>query len=65
MRVRREWRAAGPLGGIARPLIGFGGKRGAKTPLAEIALSGVDFDLKDRRTTVKSLLLADGQVAQF
>jgi hypothetical protein len=31
--------------------------------LAEIALSGVDFDLKDRRTTVKSLLLADGQVA--
>ncbi len=36
--MRREWRAAGPLGGIARPLIGFGGKRGAKTPLAEIAL---------------------------
>jgi uncharacterized protein involved in outer membrane biogenesis len=31
--------------------------------LADIALTGVDFDLKDRRTSVKSLLLADGQVA--
>ena len=30
--------------------------------LAEMTLAGVDFDLKDRRTTVKSLLLADGQV---
>lgn len=30
--------------------------------LAEMTLAGVDFDLKDRHTTVKSLLLADGQV---